>query len=230
MRPLTHLAVIGDGNRRWAEAHGQPPAEGHTASVAALEFLITHWRDRTRDVPGRVFLTFWWSSVDNLRRRDPAELAVLFTAYRRFFDAFDGRATELRAHGQWRDLLPGKTAQSVQAAVARSNSGARHVVSFLLAYNGNEEMLSAIDALRREPAGAPTSDEQLRRHLDTGAQPPIDLNILTGGDAHLSNGFMMWHTQNSQLWFTDVLWPDFDAVELDRALADYAGARRRFGA
>jgi undecaprenyl diphosphate synthase len=70
----------------------------------------------------------------------------------------------------------------------------------------------------------------LRRHLSTGDLPPVDVVIRTGGDAHLSNGFLMWHTQNAQLHFTDVLWPDFGATDLDAALAAFARARRKHGA
>jgi undecaprenyl diphosphate synthase len=230
-----HVALIGDGNRRWAEAHGLPAAEGHLASVPALRRLVDAWRERTASATAtsRVHLTFWWSSIDNLRRRDAAELAVLFEAYRQFFDAFPAAAldVELRAYGRWRELLPPATAASVDSAIDRSARGAPHVLSFLLAYNGDEDLLQAIDALRRQPpSAAPTDDALLRAHLRTGDLPAVDLAIRTGGDAHFSNGFLMWQTQNAQLWFSDVLWPDFAASDLDAALAAFARARRRFGA
>ncbi len=234
MKLPVHIAVIGDGNRRWAEAHGRPAAEGHLAAVPALRTLVDTWRARTAGAPGRHHLTFWWSSIDNLRRRDPAELDLLFAAYRGFFDDFPAAApgVELRAYGRWRELLPAATAASVTSALERSVPSSR-VLSFLLAYNGDDDLLHAIDALRRaapDADAAPADDALLRAHLATGDLPPVDLALRTGGDAHLSNGFLMWHMRNAQLHFSPALWPDFSAADLDTALVDFARARRRFGA
>ena len=204
---LTHILVIGDGNRRWAKAQGLPEREGHLASVLPLTALIESWR--TKDIR---YLTFWWSSADNIRRRDPTELETLFEAYKRFFDAFDGNplGIELRAYGRWCELLPSATVARVRAAIQRSASNSGHVLSFLLAYNGDEEMFELIDRIRHDPdRTVPVSEDLVRCHLPTGDLPSVDLVIRTGGDPHLSTGFMMWQTRYAQLWFTDTLWPDF---------------------
>lgn len=226
-RQPVHILVIGDGNRRWAKVRGLPEHEGHLASVPSLMTLIESWQ--TRDIQ---YLTFWWSSADNIRQRDPTELKTLFKAYHHFFDAFDGRpfGTELRAYGRWRELLPSETVARVMGAIERSAREGPHVLSFLLAYNGDEEMFEMIERIRHySDRAAPVSEDLVRRHLPTGDLPSVDLVIRTGGDPHLSTGFMMWQTRYAQLWFTDTLWPDFTPAELDRALDAYASARRRFG-
>lgn len=222
-----HILVIGDGNRRWAKVRGLPEREGHLASVPPLMVLIESWH--TKDIR---YLTFWWSSADNIRRRDPTELETLFEAYNRFFDAFDGRSLgiELRAYGRWCELLPSMTVVRVRAAIERSARDGVRVLSFLLAYNGDEEMFELIERMRRDPdRTVPVSEDLVRRHLPTGDLPSVDLVIRTGGDPHLSTGFMMWQTRYAQLWFTNTLWPDFTPAELDRALAAYTTARRCFG-
>jgi undecaprenyl diphosphate synthase len=220
----THLAVIGDGNRRWARANGRPDREGHLAAVDALDRLVTAWR--ASEIP---FLTFWWSSADNLRRRDPVELDTLFEAHRTFFDRFAAPDVELRAYGRWRDLCPPAVIASVDAAITRSRPGAGKVLSFLLGYNGDEEMLQLIERIRADDPKKPVDEALVREHLPTGDLPPVDLVVRTGGDPHLSTGFMMWQTRYAQLWFTDTLWPAFDAAELGRALASYAAAPRKLG-
>lgn len=223
----THILVIGDGNRRWATTRGLPESEGHLASVPALTKLIESWR--TKGIP---YLTFWWSSADNIRRRDTRELEMLFEAYQRFFDAFDGRSLgiELRAYGRWRELLPYATAASVTTAIERSARGGARVLSFLLAYNGDEEMFELIDRIRLAPDRTEhVNDDLVRQYLPTGDLPLVDLVVRTGGDPHLSTGLMMWQTRYAQLWFTGTLWPDFTLAELDLALSDYAAARRRVG-
>lgn len=222
-----HVAVIGDGNRRWARARGKAEAEGHLAAVAPLRQLVEAWRH-----VGISHLTYWWSSADNLRRREPSELEVLFRAYREFFQGFDGRAlgVELRAFGRFRELMPKETVSVVDDAMAKSAQGTGKVLSFLLGYNGDEEMLELIERVRREAPSVVLDDALLTRYLPTGALPPVDLVVRTGGDPHLSTGFMMWQTRYAQLFFTDVLWPDFSRADWEGALAAYAGARRRMGA
>jgi undecaprenyl diphosphate synthase len=221
------VAIIGDGNRRWARTRGKPEAEGHLASVAPLRQLVEAWRRL-----GISHLTYWWSSADNLRRRDPQELQVLFRAYHDFFQGFDGRAlgVELCAFGRFRELLPSETVAVVDQAIAKSAKGTGKVLSFLLGYNGDEEMLDLIDRVRREAPSEPLDEALVARYLMTGCLPAVDLVVRTGGDPHLSTGFMMWQTRYAQLWFTDVLWPDFSRKDWEEALVAYATARRRMGA
>jgi undecaprenyl diphosphate synthase len=224
---LNHIAVICDGNRRWAKARGLPESEGHLASVAPLRALIESWQKK--DIP---HLSFWWSSADNIRRRDRSELEVLYEAYSRFFDTFNGCSIgiELRAYGQWRELLPSTIVRCVSTAIERNPQSTTRVLSFLLAYNGDEEMFELIDRIRRShDLTVPVDENLIRRYLPTGDLPPVDIVIRTGGDPHLSTGFMMWQTRYAQLWFTETLWPDFSAADLERALSEYVIARRCFG-
>jgi undecaprenyl diphosphate synthase len=223
-----HLVVIGDGNRRWAKQRGLEPGEGHLAAVYALVRLVDRWAQSSIG-----HLTFWWSSADNLRLRSRSELGYLFEAKRRFFDQETGRWPEIRiaAYGDWQVLIPPPLASLVARVTdeRRSRQGER-CLTFLLGYNGNEEMVRAIERIRRSDDQRPVTNEMVRASLDTAALPDVDMIVRTGGDPHLSAGLLMWQVQYTQLHFTETLWPDFVASDFDEAMRAYREARRLRGA
>ncbi|WP_433544429.1 polyprenyl diphosphate synthase (plasmid) [Streptomyces sp. CA-294286] len=228
---LRHLAVIPDGNRRWAKAKGLPSLEGHRRGCErTLELL-----DRCRTDTAIEVLTLWTTSVENLGRPraevDPG-LPVIAEFVRRVASA-----------GQWRvgflgdlDRLPPPMAAELRDHAHRSSSVPGPLVNFALAYSGQDEITRAVRRLLVSRAAdghhpceqQPLTAGDLARHLDTAGLPDPDLVIRTSGETRLS-GFMPWQTLHSELYFSPVLWPDFDACALEEALEDYRGRQRRRG-
>ncbi|MFH9138653.1 polyprenyl diphosphate synthase [Streptomyces sp. NPDC017524] len=229
--PIRHLAVIPDGNRRWAEDKGLPSLEGHRRGCErTLELL-----DRCRTGTGIEVLTLWTTSIDNLSRsRAEVDQGLPVIA------AFVGHVASL---GQWRigflgdlDLLPSPVAAELRDHAHRSSTVQGPLVNFAIAYSGQDEITRAVRRLldsraadgHLPPEHERLSAEELARHLDTVGLPDPDLVIRTSGETRLS-GFMPWQTLHSELYFSPVLWPDFDASALEDALEDYQGRRRRRG-
>ncbi|MFH8496777.1 polyprenyl diphosphate synthase [Streptomyces coeruleorubidus] len=228
---LRHLAVIPDGNRRWAEDKGLPSLEGHRRGCErTLELL-----DRCRTDTGIEVLTLWTTSVENLSRsRAEVDQGLPVIA------EFVGHIASLE---QWRigflgdlDLLPLPMAAELRDHAHRSSTVQGPLVNFAIAYSGQDEITRAVRRLLDSrisdghlfPGQEPLSAGQLARHLDTAGLPDPDLVIRTSGETRLS-GFMPWQTLHSELYFSPVLWPDFDASALDEALEDYRGRRQRRG-
>lgn len=213
-----HLSLIPDGNRRWAAARGEPASAGHRAGIAAVGRCVAAAWDA-----GVETVSFWWGSPANLTERDPAEVAAIVEALGAWLTG-EGAAL-LAAHdatfeviGRWQDLTPGLAGPLACAAAA--GSGPRRLV-LLMAYDGREEILAAARA-------APDPD-QLADHLWTAHLPPVDLVLRTGGEPHLSAGYLLWHIAEAVLHFSDRLWPDYDADALAEALAAYGQGHRRYG-
>ncbi|GAA4970770.1 isoprenyl transferase [Kineococcus glutinatus] len=226
-----HVAIILDGNRRWAKAFGASSAHGHRAGAdKVLEFL--GWCD---DV-GVEVVTLYLLSTDNLNR-PPAELAPLI-------GIIEDTVSRVAATGRWRvhpvgalDLLPAGTAAHL-AEVARSTAGNDgYLVNVAVGYGGRREIADAVRSLLNEHAAMGTSIEQLAEvltvdhiadHLYTRGQPDPDLVIRTSGEQRLS-GFLLWQSAHSEFHFCEVLWPDFRRVDFLRALRSYAQRERRYG-
>lgn len=228
---LRHLAVIPDGNRRWAEDKGLPSLEGHRRGCErTLELL-----DRCRTDTGIEVVTLWTTSVENLRRpRVEVNQGLPVIA------AFVGHLASL---GQWRigflgnlDLLPPPVTEELRDYAHRSSTVRGPLVNFAIAYSGQEEIIRAVRRLLESRTadgnplseGAPVDAVELARHLDTAGQPDPDLVIRTSGETRLS-GFMPWQTLHSELYFSPLLWPDFDESALAEALEDYRSRRQRRG-
>lgn len=224
----THIAIIPDGNRRWAKERGKPSFFGHRAGVkifeTTLEEAIKH---------GITYTTFWGCSIDNLQKRDSKEIAFLLQIFKLYFTRLatskriQKNGVKIRVLGQWKKMFPPDVKEAVEKAIVATKNNSTHHLTLLLAYNGNEEMLNAVSKLTE--SGKPVSSETLKNNLYTKELPTVDLVIRTGGDPHLSNGFMMWDTQDSELYFTNKMWPDFSSAELQKALQFFARAGRRLG-
>ncbi|HEY5558512.1 MAG TPA: polyprenyl diphosphate synthase [Steroidobacteraceae bacterium] len=225
-----HIAVIMDGNGRWAEKRSLPRAAGHRAGAravrAAIEQSVRH------GVPS---LTLFAFSSENWQR--PAdEVGILMQLFLESLDRevadLDANGVRLRFIGDRSRLGPALN-QRMTAAEARTAGRDRLDLVVAVAYGGRWDIAQAARRLAAETlAGeldlAAVDESALAMRLSTAGRPPPDLFIRTGGERRISN-FLLWDLAYTELWFTDMLWPDFDAAAFEAALADFAGRQRRFG-
>ena len=221
-----HVAIIMDGNRRWARGRGVSELDGHAAGVEAIRGLLRHAVRR-----GIPVLTLYAFSRENWARTDE-EVVGLFGLLE---GAIRSETAELREQGvQVRllgrlDELPPATRTSIESALAATAGGARLVLNIAFNYAGRTEL---VDAFRRLAAGgvdpAAIDETAIAGALYTAGLPDPDLVIRTGGEQRLSN-FLIWQSAYAELLTTETLWPDFGPGDLDDALAEYASRTRRFG-
>lgn len=234
LRPLPkphHVAIILDGNRRWAAERGLSASRGHRSGGEKIEEVL-HWCDEN----AVEIVTLWLLSTDNLARAD-SELIPLYATIER-------TAEQLAQQKSWRinlvgapEMLPGPTRDALARAVEATRSHTGMVVNMAVAYGGRREVVDAVRALlqEHEKLGTPLAelaeqltDEHIAAHLYTRGQPDPDLVIRTSGEQRLG-GFLLWQSAKSEFWFCDAYWPDFRKVDLLRALRDYAKRNRRLG-
>jgi undecaprenyl diphosphate synthase len=228
----THVAIIPDGNRRWAKKRGLKPWEGHEAGAKNLEKVL-----RVSFDLGVKYITFWGSSLDNLRKRPFREKRALLDIYRRYFlkltDSEDIHKNEVKINviGKWEDQFPNSVKKVIRKCIDQTNKYQKYFLNFLLAYSGDEEMVEAVNQIVEKFKGKVKriTSRMIKEHLLTKNLPPVDLLIRTGGEPHNSTGFMMWDTANAQLYFSEVFWPDFDEKKMREAIMDYSRRARRFG-
>jgi short-chain Z-isoprenyl diphosphate synthase len=226
-----HVAVVLDGNRRWAKAFGAPKSSGWQAGAEK----VTEFLGWCRGVDVKV-VTLFLLSTDNLNRPDD-ELTPLL-------GIIEGLVRQLAADGRWRvhpvgalDLLPDRTAAVLKEADDSTRSVAGMHVNVAVGYGGRREIADAVRALLQDQASRGTSIEQLAEvldidhiaeHLYTKGQPDPDLVIRTSGEQRLS-GFLLWQSAHSEFYFCEALWPDFRRVDFLRALRSYGERKRRYG-
>ena len=224
-----HIAIIPDGNRRWAKAQRLKPWEGHA------EGAKRYWEiSGDAHKQGVDHLTLWAASYDNLQKRSKLEVKFLLKLFEEELSKPEilqrclENEIKARIIGEWREFVSGKhTILAVENLIEKTKHFSNKSMNILLAYDGKREMLSAANAL--VASGEQVSEKSLRNSLWTAELPDVDLVIRTGGEPHWSAGFMMWLTANSQFYFTDVLWPDFNKQALKKALDDYESRERRLG-
>ena len=229
-----HVAVLADGNRRWARANapGEPLVAGYRAGADKLQEFVA-WCDEI----GIQVVTLWVLSTDNLKRSQNEELTPLL-------EVIADLVTGMARAGQWRvqpvgalDLLPDDIAARLRAAdTATADSDGMHI-NVAVSYGGRHELRDAVRELLEEKARAGrTIDEvadtldidEIGDHLYTAGQPDPDLIIRTSGEQRLS-GFLMWQSAHSEFYFCEALWPDFRKVDFIRALRSYTQRERRYG-
>ncbi|MTH97876.1 isoprenyl transferase [Roseibium sp. RKSG952] len=225
-----HVAFIMDGNGRWAQARGLPRTEGHRHGLEALRRTVRHAVRL-----GLGYMTIYSFSSENWRRPE-TEVSFLMGLLRRFLQRdlseIHNANVRIRVIGQREDLDSSILKLLTDAeALTRENSGMTLVVAFN--YGARDEITRAIRRLAQEVASGELSPEAisedaLNASLDTAGIPDPDLIIRTSGERRLSN-FLMWQAAYSELYFSPVLWPDFDREAFDAALDDYCGRDRRFG-
>ncbi len=222
-----HVAIIMDGNRRWAKLRHLPSVEGHDyAAMHAIEPIID--RCVQLKIP---YITFWAFSTENWKR-DQAEIKALFSVFRKglrtLATRFIQKGARFRIIGEI-NRFPKDIAQKTLDLMTQSQKNNAITVSFALNYGGRDEILRAIKKIISK--GISTKDlteEMLSSFLDTNTLPDPDLIIRTGGEHRLS-GFLPWQSVYAELYFTPTLFPDFDINQLDLALTDYSNRDRRFG-
>lgn len=229
-----HVAVLADGNRRWARlnAPGQPLVAGYRAGAAKLVEFV-NWCDEV----GIEVVTLWVLSTDNLHRSNDDELSPLL-------GVIDQLVADLAATGRWRvgavgdlDLLPADVAASLRRSSQMPAPADAMQVNVAVAYGGRHELRDAVRSLLRAKAeeGATLESvaqaldiEEISSHLYTKGQPDPDLIIRTSGEQRLS-GFLLWQSAHSEFYFCEALWPDFRRTDFVRALRSFSQRERRFG-
>ncbi len=225
-----HVAIIMDGNGRWAAARGLPRAEGHRRGVEALRRVVRAARDL-----GIRYLTIFSFSSENWSR-PASEIGDLFGLLRRFIRndlaTLHRDGVRVRVIGEREGLEPDIVALLDEAEdLTRGNVRLDLTVAFN--YGSRQEIAKAARRLAREVAEGrrdPSTIDvaAIDRYLDTADIPEPDLIIRTSGEQRLSN-FLMWQAAYSELVFVPILWPDFDKAALEEAIAEYAKRERRFG-
>lgn len=226
-----HVAIIPDGNRRWAKGRGLAPWEGHEAGAKNTETIV-----RTARELGIRELSFWGSSIENLTKRPAREKMELLSVYERHFRTLlDGEEifrdrVRIRCIGRWKERFPDRLRELLIDAEERTKDHDSYSLNFFLAYSGKDDMLQAFRNVLSDPvAPERMTEERVKAALMTRDIPPVDLLIRTGGDAHLSAGFLMWDTADAQLLFSDLWYPDFGEEPFREAISDYGRRERRYG-
>jgi len=224
-RPV-HVAIIMDGNRRWARAHGLAELEGHAAGVDKIRWLVEHAIRR-----GIAVLSLYAFSRENWARSD-AEVAGLFSlldqAIRAETPELVRQGVRVRVSGRLAEV-PADIRGSITEALAATEGGTRLVLNIAFNYAGRTEIVDAVRAIVAAGTPADEIDEAaIAARLYTAGLPDPDLVIRTGGEQRLSN-FLIWQSAYAEFHSCPALWPDFDADAFDAALEEYAGRGRRFG-
>ena len=220
-----HLAIILDGNGRWAKRRGLPRLMGHRAGLRKLEEMV-HLVKRE----GIRYFSVYAFSTENWNRpkMEVDGLMSLFRYYiRRKVEAIKAEGARIRFCGR-KDKLPPDLLEQMRWAEERTKD--ETILDFILCinYGGRAEIMDAVNALVQEKREGPVTEEDLRQHFYLPDVPDPDLIVRTSGELRLSN-FWLWESAYSEFYFTDIHWPDFDEAALKAALADYAGRERRYG-
>jgi undecaprenyl diphosphate synthase len=221
-----HVAIIADGNRRWARDHGLPVLSGHLEGIEAIRPVVRRARDR-----GVETLSVYTFSTENWTRPDD-EVSGLFGlidgAVRQYTDELIAEGVRVRVIGRLHEA-PADVQRSIRAAEDRTSRGTRITLNICFNYSGRAEIVDATRALVAAGADPMAVDEaHFAEHLYTAGQPDVDLLIRTGGDRRTSN-FLIWQAAYAELVFCDKFWPEFTPDDFDAALAEFAGRQRRFG-
>lgn len=217
-----HVAIIMDGNGRWAKKRLLPRVAGHRAGVEAVRTIVLAAGDM-----GLEALTLYAFSSENWKRPED-EVSDLMGLMKRFIisdlDEFAANDVKLKVIGDWRALAPDVVAL-IENALDRTAGNKRTTLAVALNYGAQDELVRAATAAAAD--GAITA-EAIEAHLDTADMPPLDLLIRTSGEVRLSN-FLLWQAAYAELYFTDRLWPDFKPADLQAALDHFARRERRYG-
>ena len=226
-----HVAIIPDGNRRWAKSKGLEPWEGHEAGAKNIEKLIDVAIEK-----GVKCFSIWGSSMDNLTKRPLKEKMALLDIYKKYFrKILEGKKiyeneAKVNVIGHWEEQFPESLKAVIYELIEKTKHYKKKALNFMLAYSGTDDMLQAMEKINDKCKNKiKITAEKLKENLMTASLPPVDFMIRTGGEPHNSDGFLMWDTINSQLYFSENNFPDFQEKEFSAALEEYAKRQRRFG-
>jgi len=221
-----HIAIVMDGNRRWARQRRLPAIAGHRAGVETIRKTLRAARER-----GVEYLTLYSFSTENWSR-DPEEvtglMGLLEETIRRETDSLVRDDVRLEVIGRLHELSPGLQ-RSIAGAVEATARCARGVMTLAFNYGGRAEIVDAVRRIVGDGLAPDAVDEAaIASRLYAPDHPDPDLLIRTGGELRVSN-FLLWEVAYAEMWATPVLWPDFSISDLDDALGSYAKRERRFG-
>jgi undecaprenyl diphosphate synthase len=221
-----HVAIIADGNRRWARERGLPVLAGHIQGIEAIRPVVRRARDR-----GVETLSVYTFSTENWNRPED-EVSGLFGlidgAVRQYTDELIDEGVRVRVIGRLHEA-PSDVQRSIRSAEERTGRGMRMTLNICFNYSGRAEIVDAARAMLAAHADPQGIDEShFAEHLYTAGQPDVDLVIRTGGDQRTSN-FLLWQAAYAELIFCAKFWPDFTEDDFDAALDEYERRDRRFG-
>lgn len=216
-----HVAIIMDGNGRWAKKRGLPRSVGHQRGVEAVRRLV-----RSLDGTGLDCLTLYAFSSENWKRSED-EVGDLMNLMRKFIKSdlpeFIANDVRLKIIGDWQSLAP-DIVEMLEDALEQTSKGSR-ILAVALNYGSQQEIARAA---AKAAAIGEVNEQTIAAHLDTADLPPLDLLIRTSGEIRLSN-FLLWQSAYAEMLFVDTLWPDYTPEMLGHALDDFERRERRFG-
>jgi len=217
-----HVAIIMDGNGRWAKKRMLPRAMGHRRGVETVRDIV-----RAAGELGLETLSLYAFSSENWKRPEE-EINDLMALMRDFIksdlDTFAENDVRLKIIGDYKALSP-DIVEMLEESIARTSKNSRTTLAVALNYGSQDEM---VRAARAAAAQGEISVSSIEANLDTAGLPPLDLLIRTSGEQRLSN-FMLWQAAYAEFWFTETLWPDFSKDEFAAALNEFARRERRYG-
>lgn len=224
--PLNHLAVIMDGNRRWAKERGKPSFEGHRAGYDRMK-EVADW-SLDRGIKALTVFAFSTENWDRTQEEIGYLMDLLELAVSKELDHYASRGVRVRVLGR-RDRLRPSVLRAIENAERTTADNTTATFSICLNYGGKPEIVDACKRLVQDGVPADQIDEAaLQARMYWPDMPPPDLIIRTSGEQRLS-GFLLWHAAYSELYWCEKHWPDFDETELDKALEEYATRQRRYG-
>ena len=225
-----HVAIIMDGNGRWAQLQGTNRVSGHRQGAKSVRDIVEEAAKRKIQ-----YLTLFTFSTDNWSR--PKEevsllMKLLVNSLRREFNKLIQNNIRLQAVGALNEL-PAAVKEELDYVIEKTKNNTGLVLSLALNYGGKEELTEAMKAIAHKVKNSIISPEKvdesiINEHLYTRNLPPVDLLIRTSGEERISN-FLLWHIAYAELYFTKTLWPDFTKEDLQKALLNYGKRERRFG-
>lgn len=226
MKELKHLAIIMDGNRRWAKKKLLPGTMGHKEGAENYKRIARVVIER--QIP---YFTVWALSTENVKKRSTEELNYLFSLIeelpKHIQELFEKNA-RLNIIGDL-SVIPEKTRTILEESATQTKTNTGTVLTIAINYGGRDELIRATKTLIRSGKNiGEINESMINQTLDTADLPDVDLIIRSGGQQRLS-GFMPWQSVYAELYFTDICWPDFSEKELDKAIERYREQDRRFG-
>lgn len=224
--PLKHLAIILDGNRRWAVEHGLPKLIGHTEGAKNIKKIAKAVMNKGVD-----YLTLYCLSTENLKNRSEEELKHLFSLFEQltnYLGEFVENNAQVRVIGD-PSKLPESTQKKLQHMVEKTKDHTDFTMILAVNYGGRDEITRAVQKIVAEKIPATEINEAtIQAHLDTADIPDVDLVIRTGGDQRLSN-YLPWQSTYAELYFTPTYWPAFREEDLDAAIEWFQTQKRNKG-
>lgn len=227
-----HVAIVMDGNGRWATRRGLARTEGHRAGEEAVARTVRGTLDL-----GIAYLTLYAFSTENWRR-PPSEVRFLLNDTERFVlrrrDEFHAQGVRMRWIGRRDRRIPRRILRRIDETIEMTDRNRRMTLTVAFSYGGRAEIADAARALAEKAARGEidpgkVNERALQRHLYDPSLPDVDLFVRTGGERRISN-YLLWQSSYAELVFLDVLWPDFTGTHLREAVDEFRRRRRRFGA